>query len=393
MCYRYPPWQIYYFFFIFVPTFNADLTMITFAKHIREILLCTGFFWCLGANAQVRTREYNTGAMPSNSIVYALPETRVYAVVTIKEERKTPGELWQYAQRYLGVDTPIDKAQTKFTLETVVIGTYGVPSDSLRYSVEFKRNSSATNVTLTNNNLLLAINSPGTEYNDIPQESVESGIADSRPSTLQSLSPEYIQATSMGRKAKIAAEEIYRLRESRTAIISGESEQPFPDGNAMKIAIDGLDRSERNLTERFTGKMETIIHKRLVVDLDPTVEGRRVAFRFSSEEGLLPVDDLRGEPVYMVVKVTDQAPLLDEKEQKKKERQLRNGVVYNVPGEAMVQITDNRGRVLVSRTLAVAQLGTQEALESDLFTNNKVLTSVVFHQSTGGIKEVKSVEK
>lgn len=161
----------------------------------------------------------------------------------------------------------------------------------------------------------------------------------------------------------------------------------------MKIAIDGLDRSERSLTERFTGKMETIIHKRLVVDLDPTVEGRRVAFRFSSEEGLLPVDDLRGEPVYMVVKVTDQAPLLDEKEQKKKERQLRNGVVYNVPGEAMVQITDNRGRVLVSRTLAVAQLGTREALESDLFTNNKVLTSVVFHQSTGGIKEVKSVEK
>lgn len=361
--------------------------------HIREILLFTGLLAGLGAQAQVRAKEYNAGALPSNSIVYALPETKVYALVSIEQIEEKPGEFWQYAHRYLGVKSVIKETKSSFRIKSVEIGTYGVPSDSLRYSVEFRRNSSATNLTLTNNDILLAVNVPGTKPEQLPAEENKEISSRDRFTRLTSMPAAYIQATTVGKKAEIAAEEIYRLRESRTAIISGESDQPFPDGDAMKIAIQGLDDNERSLTERFIGTKETISFSKLVLGLDPADEGRHVAFRFSEEMGLLPADDLRGEPIYLVIKITDKAQELDERAQKKKERHLRDGLIYTVPGEVKAELMDHNGNTLTSRTLPVAQLGTQEALEPELFTNNKILTSVTFHQSNGGIKEVTSSNK
>lgn len=367
--------------------------MKTMTRYIRQILWIGALVSAFSAQAQVRAKEYNAGAMPSNSIVYALPDTKIYALVTIEQIEETPGELWQYAQRYLGVKDPISSPKTSYKLSSVALGTYGIPSDSLQYSVQFRRNSSATNMTLTDNNLLIAVNATGTQPEQLPKEERATKDKKQGLDELYSMPPAYIQATSTGKKAEIAAEEIYRLRESRTAIISGESDQPFPDGNAMEIAIKGLDSSERSLTERFVGHREAQQISSLVLHLDPTVEGRSIAFRFSESEGLLAADDLRGEPFYLNIKVTKNAPLLDDRDQKKKERQLKDGLIYRVPGEVEAQLTDQRGNVLVSKMLPVAQLGTLEALEAELFTNDKVLTSVTFHQSTGAIKEVNSITR
>lgn len=361
--------------------------------HIRHILLCSALLCTFTARAQVRAREYNASAMPSNSIVYALPDTKICILVSMEQTQETPGEFWQYAQRYLGVSAPISKERTSYKLSSVTLGTHGIPSDSLQYSVQFKRNSSATNMTLADNNLIIAVNAPGTQPEQLPTETKWKRSKDQRFTELSSMPPAYIQATSPGKKAEIAAEEIYRLRESRTAIISGESDQPFPDGNAMEIAIKGLDSNEKSLTERFIGHKDTQDISTLVLNIDPTVEGRSVAFRFSESEGLLPADDLRGDPVYLSIKVTNQAPILDERDLKKKERQLKDGLVYRVPGEVEAQLTDHRGNVLTTKTLPIAQFGTLEALESDLFTNDKVVTSVTFHQSTGAIKAVNSTTR
>ena len=343
------------------------------------------------ASAQVRTERYNAASMPDNSIVYMLPTTRLYAVATIEEVEEIPGEFALYAKRYLGVDDAVLKPGHTYRIKEVRLGSYGVPDETKRYSVRFRRNSSATYMTLTPDGILTGINKNVESVAELPTS--RRGRPDKEQSfrSLTSMPPAFIQATSVAKRAEIAAQEIYRLRDSRTAIISGESDQPFPDGEAMKVAIGGLDAAEQSLTERFLGKRVVTEHRYVVPDLDPAKEGDRVAFRFSEMVGALPSDDLRGAPVYLRIKVTDAMAPLDEREWSKKERALSKGVVYAVPGQVSAQLLYEHD-TLTERLFPVAQLGSLEVLEPVLFTTKGTLTAVTLDPTTGGLISVEAIQ-
>ena len=66
-------------------------------------------------------------------------------------------------------------------------------------------------------------------------------------------------------------------------------------------------------------------------------------FRFSKQLGIVDADDLGGTPVYMNLKATERAPILDAKEAEKKDKSLK-GIVYNVPGKASIEILMNKKR-------------------------------------------------
>lgn len=341
------------------------------------------------AAAQVRTQQYTVSALPDHSVVYALPETRLYAEVTYRKVSRQPGELALYAEHYLGVSTAILQASETYELLGVRLGSYGVPSDSLRYAVELRRNSSAANVTLAEDGRLVAVNvEEPLRVPELPQEQTEETPQGEGFGDLKSLPPEYIRATTPSKRAEIAAQEIYRLRDSRTAVLAGETDQPFADGQALRLAVRGLDAAERSLAERFMGRSDTVRFVRVVRPIS-VEEGRRVAFRFSAQEGLLAADDLRGEPVYLDIRVTDRAEPLPERDRKKKEKQLQRGFVYLVPGSVEAELS-YRGRRLGRGTFAVAQLGSPEVLEGGLFTDKKMETSVRFDPSTGAILKVDS---
>ena len=341
------------------------------------------------ATAQVRVQQYNVSTLPDNSVVYALPETHLYATVTYRKVVRQPGELALYADRYLGVRDAILEPSTSYQLVSVDLGSYGVPSDSLRFAVEMHRNSSAANVALTEDGRLVAVNvTTDIELPSLPVEKTIEAVRSKDFGDLKSLPSDYIRATTTSKRAEIAAQEIYRLRDSRTAVLSGETDQPFADGQALRIAVQGLDAAERSLTERFIGTTDTITYVRLIRPLD-VVEGQQVALRFSEREGLLSSDDLRGEPIYLDTKITERAPELTERDQKKKEKQLRKGVVYVVPGSADIRLL-YRGSRIAGGSFPIAQLGSLEALEGGLFTDKRMETSVRFDPATGAILKVDS---
>ena len=365
------------------------------SKALRRTLglsatLCAG--WLLFSNnaeAQVRTERYTVESMPDNSVTYALPETRLYFVFEIEESESKPGDFALYASRYLGLSDVVMQESRSFALGAVRGGSYGIPSDSLKYTTRFSRRNSATNVTLASDGRLLGINAPEVLLPEVPVTKMGKFDSGDGFRALSSLPLEYVQATSAAKKAEIAASEIYRIRESRSAVISGESEQPFPDGEAMKVAIGGLDEAEKALIERFTGVTRSARHEIVVRGINPT-EGEQVIARFSGHYGLLPADDLRGEPVYLSVKVTDRAPILDEREMRKKERQLSRGVVYTMPAGAEVTVTFRNQKVWEG-TIPVAQYGYQEALESALFTDRDRVTEVLLDAASGGILKVQTL--
>lgn len=342
-----------------------------------------------GAQAQVRLQQYNASTLPDNSAVYALPETHLYAEVTYRKVARTPGELALYAERYLGVSSAILSPSTTYVLVGVRLGSYGLPSDSLKYAVEFKRNSSAANVTLTEDGRLVAVNvSSLPELPALPTDQTRESSHRRDFGDLKSLPAEYIRATTMSKKAEIAAQEIYRLRDSRSAVLAGETDQPFADGQALRIAVQGLEEAERSITERFMGQSDTTTFVRVVRPLS-IEEGQQVAIRFSESDGLLEADDLRGEPIYLDIRVTERAQPLSEKDQRKKAKQLQRGVVFIVPGTIDARLT-YRGSRLTDGTFAVAQYGMQEALEGGLFTDKRMETSVRLDPSTGAILKVDS---
>ena len=362
---------------------------------IQDILLSATLLIAAGgllhsASAQVRTERYDLSAMEDDAITYTLPETRLYFAFSIEETRETPGDFALYATRYLGVRDVLMKKVRTFALKGIVVGTYGVPNDSLRFTTRFGRRNSATNVTLTQDGILLAVNAPALTVPELPA-SKTSDLGDRDPfRALSSMPRDYVQATSLAKKAQIAADEIYRLRESRTAVISGESEQPFPDGEAMKVAIGGLDEAERALTERFTGVRQSALSTVVLKGFRPE-EGEQIVARFSEQYGLLDKDDLRGEPVYLRVTVLEAAPKLEERDLRKKERQLSRGVVYTMPGRILAELSFE-GQTLLKEEFAVAQYGALEALEAVLFTDRDKVTEILLDPATGGVRQVLSHE-
>lgn len=353
------------------------------------ILLLTS----LGVFAQ-RSEEYSVSSMPDNSVVYALPRTQLYLLVTFDEVTEEPGELSLYAQRYLGVSDAVLHSAKRYELKEIKLGSYGVPDDEQRYSINFKRNSTGAYVTLSPSGLLVGINSPDAEVDELPEEERvelgQEGIHGNNVPVMSLLPPAYIQATTPAAKAAIVADEIYRIRESRTSVVSGESEQPFADGEALRIAVDRLDASERRLSELFVGSTEVVRSKKLVTELGAAEEGKYVACRFSEQYGLLQAEDLRGTPIYIEIEVIESAPELDERDQKRLERHLRNGIIYRVPGLVRAVVT-YRGNRVTAAQIPVAQLGTLEVLETSLFSTRGVQTAVDFYSSNGGIKEVREV--
>ena len=62
------------------------------------------------------------------------------------------------------------------------------------------------------------------------------------------------------------------------------------------------------------------------------------------------------------------------------------GVIYNIPGKALVTISKN-GKQVISEEVSLTQFGETEVLVDNLF-NKKVNTRVIFNPTTGAIVKI-----
>ena len=199
-------------------------------------------------------------------------------------------------------------------------------------------------------------------------------------------SEELLMAGSTAKQAEVAAKQIYRIRESRLNILTGEADNLPPDGEAMKLVIQQLEEQEKALTNLFTGILtkETEHYEVSIIPHDNL--DKEVLFRFSKQLGIVDADDLGGTPVYMNLKATERAPILDAKEAEKKDKSLK-GIVYNVPGKASIEILMNK-KTLYKGEAQITQFGTREGLAPVMFEDKKAPVKVLFYPETGAIKQI-----
>ncbi|MCD7977392.1 MAG: DUF4831 family protein [Tannerellaceae bacterium] len=353
---------------------------------MKNLLLIASLLCSVPLMAQTKVVKKTATKSNNFGITYSLPKTSLVVNVEVTKVTCEAGPYYRYAEKYLGVKDAVTEDKVYYELGKVNLINKGLPDPDNTYIVEFKSGTVAPYAYLTEDGLLCAINGEYTpEETTTDTDSRSQGSSSGLPS-VSVFSEELLMAGSTAREAEVAARQIYRIRESRMNILTGEADNLPPDGEAMKLVIQQLEEQEKALTSLFTGNLvkETTYYDVNIIPYD-NLE-REVLFRFSNRLGILPADDLGGVPVYMNLKATDRAPAMDPKEAEKKERSLK-GIVYNVPGKAAIEILMNKN-TLYKGEAQVVQFGTKEGLAPIMFDDKRAPVKVFFYPETGAIKQI-----
>lgn len=340
------------------------------------------------AYAQTEVTEFRPG-VTTEGVNYFLPKT-VFRIVVVADKTTTvPGEFAAYADRYLRQPDVPSVSSTTWTLKSLSLIPVGVPDSTKAYSIKVRAKTSAPLVSLTDDGLLLSVN---TEAMPEPLPELPKAVPAPRPVNGRDfMTHDILAAGSTAKMAQLTAEEIYDIRDSRNALVRGEADNTPKDGAQLKLMLDNLDAQAAALESLFKGQQLTSTEV-FTFDYEPSANAdngaRQLLCRFSRRLGLVDADDLSGEPVWIAIRPVGNLPATqDDPEAAKRKAKMEQGLYVNQPARCAVTIT-MANQTLVNTDVAVAQMGTTEVLSDALF-NKKLETSVRLHQHTGSVKEIK----
>ena len=340
--------------------------------------------------AQTKVRRYDATKETDYGVVYRLPRTEIEAVVTVRERTYTPGPLSAYADRYLNKKAS-DKPRHTFELVSARLYTVGRPDSTQQYLVSFDRKTLAPFVKLTDAGVLFSINGGGELPASLSEERHSRVVSEKQIDTAQpALSREYSQAGSKAKQAEIASSYLYDLRENLMNIVTGSVDNMPKDGESMRLALEQLRREEQRTQRLFLGDTTERVSE-YILRYTPTgrEEGELTLARFSPVAGMAEADDLSGAPLRLMISVQEQAPELNEKDQRKKDKMLEHSIVYVQPGQARITLL-YEGRKLADEQVSLAQLGTLQALAPKMLQlTPNAATAIYFDTRTGAILDVR----
>ena len=352
---------------------------------LKYLALATCVAAAIAVPAQTSQR-ITAGKASEYGLVYTLPVTALDITIEAELTHKVPGEFHNYARRNLSISDAITAESREARIVSVTIVPRGVPDDNNRWTARFKAGATPYMI-LNEDNIPLAINTPDAA----PASRVTLPVArKASPTPLeteaarQAITQEMARSSSVSKRAELAAQRIFELRETRSDLLSGQADNTPPDGQAMKLVMDNLAAQEAALTAMFAGttSVSTVVGTFTVLP-DSTVTSRQVLARLSVVDGLVDADDLTGTPVYLDLSVLSegQLPVNDKGEAK---TFPKGGVAYNIPGTARAVVT-YRNSTVADAEVPMAQLGITFGLDPALFADKKAPSMVRFDSATGGI--------
>ena len=362
-------------------------------KHIRCIL--TALTICAvssGATAQT-TRSFSADKTNEYALVYTLPQTAVDITIETEHTVTRPGEFSNYARRYLGITDAITTPSNTVRTKSVTIVPRGIAggADS-RWQVQFKSGSNVS-MLLTESGLPVAVNTDSVGTAETPVLPV---AVDAKPTALegdaarQAVTQDMTRSSSLSKKAELAAQRIFELRETRSDLLSGNADNPPADGKAMQLVLDNLAAQEAALTAMFAGTTQTYTRVTTLPYIPGTKESREILARISPTDGVVAADDLSGAPVYIELSQVTKAELpVNEKGEAK--RFPKGGLAYTIPGHAVIAVSYD-GTVIAQKPLTLAQLGVTFGINPALFTDKKAPAYAIFDTTTGAITALGAIE-
>lgn len=350
----------------------------------KTIIALAALALAASAPAQTSTR-LDAGKATEYGLIYSLPITALDIYLEAELTQEHPGEFYNYARRHLGINDAIKSDVLSAELKSVTIVPRGVADSRQQWLAQFK-NGSSVFMTLSPDNIPMGINADGTP-SMVP---VIPSAQDAAPSPLegpaarQAVTQDMARSASVSKKAELAAQRIFELRETRSDILSGQADNPPADGDAMKLVLDNLAAQEAALTAMFAGvsTTRTVVEKVTFIP-DSTATDNKVIARLSAVDGILEPDNLAGTPITLDIKILERGELpLTEKGEPK--AFPKGGVAYRIPGTAQVTVS-YAGRSIASAEVPLAQLGVVFGLYPALFSDKRQPYSVTFDTATGAV--------
>ncbi len=319
-------------------------------------------------------------------LIYSLPRTVLDITIEAEHTEKNPGEFYNYAKLKLGKNDAITSPSKSVNIKSVTIVPRGVADQDNQWLVQFKAGATPY-IILADNNCLVAVNTEQTP--EFPEIELPEPV-DAAPTPLetaaagQAVTQEMTLSSSLSKRADLAAQRIFELRETRSDLISGQADNTPPDGKSMQLALDNLAAQEAALTAMFEGTTKTYTTVSTVT-FEPDSESinDELFVRLSPTDGIIDANDLSGEPIYISVDIIEQGELpVNEKGELK--AFPKGGLTYNIPGRAAVTLT-YKGQQIAREEISLAQLGVTFGLDPKLFTDKKQPSKLQIDPTTGAI--------
>ena len=356
--------------------------------NIRKIALTAGLLLSvITASAQGLSSAYQPG-VTQDGVSYWLPKTMITVTVTAQKQTFKPGEFSRYAERYLRLSDVKDKAEEVWSIKDVKISTSGVPDKDNLYTLTFPVKGNRPYFDLTNDGVIQGVNVRKKEQ---PAQNFQTPA----PQPVKKINPqeymteEILMASSTAKMAELTAKEIYNIRESRNNITRGQADFVPTDGESLKFMLESLTEQETALLTLFSGTNET---EEVTFTINVTPDealSKQILFRFSTKLGVLPIDNLAGEPVWIDItdrKMSDNYTM-DLDQQKKlqapKSKKEGNFLYYRLPGRAGLRIYNNRTTFL-EQEIQLAQFGIVEVISTTIM-GKMADAKITFDTTTGAV--------
>ena len=351
---------------------------------MRKILLVFFTFHCslLTTLAQTAVSTYLPGVTPEGAI-YLLPKTGIRIAVQVEKTTYAPGELCKYAERYLRIKDVSPTPSVNYRITDIRQEAYAVADTSKHYAIKFDAKTAATNVRLSDDGILLGINTD-------PQPQSKS-LSTSHPPLSTKIDPrqymneETLAAGSTAKMAELIAQDIYEIRESRNLLVRGQADNMPKDGEQLRLMLNQLDKQDQAMTSLFIGITEKDTTEHTITVIPDKMSDQQVLFRFSQKLGLLESDDFAGLPYYYKVEDLKTVPPVEVIDPKKKNKPAP-GVYVNVPGKLRSTISDAKG-VISTAEFPAGQFGNVELLSGALF-NKRYTTRLWLNPLSGAVEKI-----
>ena len=348
------------------------------------VILFTLHYSLFTSTAQTSTSSYQPGVTPEG-MVYFLPKTAVRITVQIEKTTYTPGEFCKYADRYLRLKDVASDPSVSYRITNFRIEPVAMADTTKGYAVKFDPKTVASNIALSDDGILLAINATPKSADPAPAFKPAPKPAPMNPRQL--MSEEILAAGSTAKMAELTAQDIYEIRESRNLLIRGQADNMPKDGEQLKLMLNQLEMQDRTLSSLFSGQTVKDTTERVITIMPDKEIERDLLFRFSKKLGLLDKDDLAGEPYYIKVANLRTVPMPEANDKKKKQEP---GLYINVPGKMKVTIYDAVEPIHVEEFPA-GQFGNVELLSGALF-NKRYATHLWMNPISGAVERLEAEE-
>lgn len=367
-------------------------------NRIKQLLAALTLIGChlsfcgTPCTAQTSTTAYQPGVTPEGA-VYFLPKTAVNVTLEIVKTAYTPGEFSKYADRYLRLKNVVQEPSVSYQVAAVTLSPVALPDTKKGYSVKYNAKTSACNVELSDEGMLLAINTEPVatpSANEPKTTSLASAARSGRPdlaSVQQYLSEEIMTAGSTAKTAQLIAQEIYDLRENKNLLIKGQADFMPKDGEQLRLMLAQIDQQNEALSSLFAGSTQNDTTYQTIVFCPDSAVNRQLLFRFSERLGPVDIDDMAGSPYYIIIEDLKTVPTADAQGTAKKKLN-ENGIYVNVPGKMRATVQKGNQPLAVAE-LPAPQFGNVELLSGELF-NKRYTTHLTLNPITGAVEKLEA---